>query len=69
MDSGTLQAPPGRGILQVAGGRAVCPVCGRRTKQRIGPDTRLVNFPLWCDRCRSESKVNYRVPEPESLSR
>lgn len=37
----------------------LCPKCGRATKTKIVPGiTRVINFPLWCERCKSESIVN-----------
>ena len=66
MDCASLQTPIRCDILHVEGGRAVCPVCGRRTRQRILPGTRLRELPLWCPHCRRESVVSYREPEPES---
>lgn len=54
--------------LIVENGRAVCPICGRPTPTRILPGTILVNFPIYCKRCRQTSVVTYREPEPESLS-
>lgn len=53
--------------LNVQGGRAVCPICGRQTKQRINPDTTVTDFPLYCSFCRNTTTVN-REPEPEPES-
>ena len=55
--------------LEARNGRAVCPICGRLTAVRILPDTRLENFPLYCKHCRTTTPVEYREPEPQSLSR
>ena len=54
--------------LDVKNGRAVCPICGRPTPTRILPGTILVNFPIYCKRCRQTSIVTYGKPEPTSLS-
>lgn len=54
--------------LRVENGRAVCPVCGRETQQTILNSTVLVDFQLFCKRCKQVTKVEYRKPEPESLS-
>lgn len=59
----TLKKAPECAILTVRGGRAVCPICGRQTTQRIRPETVLINFPLWCKNCRRDAIVN-----TESLS-
>ena len=37
-----------RVIICVREGRAVCPVCGRRTNVRLLPETRLRSYPLFC---------------------
>jgi len=34
-----------------------CPVCGGRTRINVNPDTVLLNFPLYCPKCRRETKV------------
>ncbi|MEG1491645.1 MAG: cysteine-rich KTR domain-containing protein [Oscillospiraceae bacterium] len=49
--------------LEVQEGRAVCPVCGRKTQTEILPDTILKNFPLFCKKCGQTTVVN-----TESLS-
>ena len=54
--------------LIVEDGRAVCPICGRQTTTRILAGTILVNFPIYCKRCRQTSIVTYREPEPEPES-
>lgn len=46
----------------------MCPICGRPTQTRVLPSTTLRDFPLYCKRCRQTSIVEYREPEPESLS-
>ena len=35
----------------------VCPVCGRRTEQKITPETTAENLPLWCRRCKHETMI------------
>lgn len=35
-----------------------CPVCGRKTKNRIRADTEAKRFPLWCHICKHESVVD-----------
>lgn len=34
------------------GGFVLCPVCGRKTRQKAGKDTYLENFPLFCPKCK-----------------
>ena len=50
-----------RAIICVREGRAVCPVCGRRTNVRLLPETRLRSYPLYCKLCRAETVVDYDV--------
>lgn len=63
-----MQTKPNSVRIEVKNGRAVCPVCHRETQERILDDTSLVNFPLFCKRCKQTTIVEYRKPEPESLS-
>lgn len=35
-----------------------CPVCGGKTRTKVYEDTVLVNFPLYCPKCKREFKVN-----------
>lgn len=35
-----------------------CPICERRTRTKICEDTVLVNFPLYCQKCKKEIRVN-----------
>ena len=59
----SLTGTPEKVKLETRNGRALCPICGRETKTRIGADTVLDNFQLYCDRCKQTSTV-YREPEP-----
>ena len=63
-----LISPEKRAILNVRGGRACCPKCGRPTSVRILPSTVLIDYPLYCKFCRDAVVVQYRVPVPESQS-
>lgn len=44
-------------IVRVEDGRAVCPICGARTQQRIFETTTLIDFPLFCKKCKLTSLV------------
>ena len=35
----------------------MCPVCGNKTRTKIRKDTKLINFPLYCPKCK-ERKSN-----------
>lgn len=36
----------------------VCPVCGRKTHNKIREDTELKKFPLYCPKCKQETLIN-----------
>ena len=35
-----------------------CPICGRKTRDRIREDTILKNYPLYCPKCKQESLID-----------
>jgi hypothetical protein len=35
-----------------------CPSCGSKTRIKVYEDTVLLNFPLYCPKCKVETKVN-----------
>lgn len=35
-----------------------CPVCGNKTRVQIREDTILINFPLYCSKCKQETFIN-----------
>lgn len=35
-----------------------CPVCGSKTRVRVYWDTVLVHFPLYCAKCKTETRVD-----------
>lgn len=35
-----------------------CPTCGKKTRVKIYDDTVLVKFPLYCQQCRKETRVD-----------
>ncbi|MCX4300371.1 MAG: cysteine-rich KTR domain-containing protein [Lachnospiraceae bacterium] len=35
-----------------------CPACGGKTRTKVYGDTVLLNFPLFCPKCRKEIKIN-----------
>ncbi len=37
----------------------LCPVCGGKTRIRVQEDTLLINFPLFCPKCRAVTRINY----------
>lgn len=35
-----------------------CPVCGSKTKMKVYPDTVLLKFPLFCAKCKKETRID-----------
>lgn len=38
----------------------MCPVCNNKTRNKIREDTVLINFPLYCLKCKQETLINLR---------
>ena len=36
----------------------ICPVCGGKTRVRLREDTGLINFPLFCPKCKCENIIS-----------
>lgn len=34
-----------------------CPVCGSKTRVKLREDSVLLNFPLYCPKCKTESLI------------
>ncbi|MDE7171361.1 MAG: cysteine-rich KTR domain-containing protein [Oscillospiraceae bacterium] len=53
-------------------GWILCPFCGSRTRTKVREDTELLNFPLFCPKCKREVIVNVRqfkmtiIKEPDA---
>ena len=53
-------------------GWILCPFCGNRTRTKIRSDTVLLNFPLFCPKCKRELVVNVQqsnitiIKEPDA---
>ena len=37
-----------------------CPICRNKTRTKIRKDTELINYPLFCPKCKQESLINVR---------
>lgn len=50
----------------------LCPVCGSKTRVKIGDDTVLEKFPLFCPKCKKETLINVKqlnvsvIKEPDA---
>ena len=36
-----------------------CPVCGEKTRIKVNHDSVLVFFPLYCHRCKAETRITW----------
>ncbi|QAT60998.1 conjugal transfer protein [Acidilutibacter cellobiosedens] len=49
-----------------------CPVCGNKTRTKVRSNTILINFPLYCPKCKQERTVNVQqfkvkvIKEPDA---
>ena len=50
----------------------ICPVCRNKTRLRIREDTVLLNYPLFCPKCKQETLINIQqfnmsvIKEPDA---
>ena len=50
----------------------LCPICSNKTRLKVRKDTELINFPLFCTKCKKESLINVNnlkvtiVKEPDA---
>lgn len=50
----------------------MCPVCHNKTRNKIRSDTMLINFPLYCPKCKQESLISVKdlqitvIKEPDA---
>ena len=50
----------------------ICPVCGNKTRTKVRSDTVLINFPLFCPKCKQENIINIQqlkmsvIKEPDA---
>jgi len=47
----------------------LCPICLRKTRIRIRTDTILVNFPLYCPKCKQETLISATHKKIEVVSK
>lgn len=49
-----------------------CPKCGSKTRDRLRADTILINYPIYCPKCKQETLINARdlqitvIKEPDA---
>ena len=50
----------------------ICPICGGKTCDQVREDTVLINYPLFCPKCKNVSLINVKelnislVREPDA---
>lgn len=50
----------------------ICPVCGGKTRNQVRKDTILINYPLFCPKCKKVTLINVQkqnislVKEPDA---
>jgi len=50
----------------------LCPICHNKTRTKIRMDTELINFPLFCPKCKHENLINVKsgiitiIKEPDT---
>ena len=45
-----------------------CPFCGNKTRDRLREDTVLINYPLYCPKCKQERDfVQYEQDDARSV--
>ena len=53
----------------------ICPVCGGKTRDQIRKDTVLINYPLYCPKCKQTTLINVNelnttvIKEPDVYKR
>lgn len=38
----------------------LCPVCGNKTRNKTREDTILINYPLYCPKCKQETLIDMK---------
>ena len=44
-------------------GLVLCPICHSKTKTKVNKDTKLYHFPLFCPKCKNESRIDVEKME------
>ena len=45
----------------------LCPACGNKTRDRIREDTVLINYPLYCPKCKQECLIGVKQLQIEVI--
>ena len=72
LDGRRKAAPFLRNCFAISEKHILSPVCGSKTRSRIREDTILINYPLYCPKCRQERLIEVRnlqtivITEPDA---
>lgn len=50
----------------------ICPICGGKTRNQVWEDTILINYPLFCPKCKKVTLINVKqlnmslIKEPDA---
>ena len=50
----------------------LCPICGSKTRNKFREDTVLMNYPLYCPKCKKKTLINAKelhitvIKEPDA---
>ena len=61
MDNGTMKLiSQGKTLMLTEAEWVKCPYCKQKTRTKAFSDTVLLNFPLYCPKCKQETLVNVK---------
>ena len=73
MDNGTMKwISQGKTLVLTEAEWVKCPYCKQKTRTKAFSDTVLLNFPLYCPKCKQETLINVRkmnvivIKEPDA---
>lgn len=49
-----------KAVVNTEDGYILCPVCGKKTKTKVLPETELNQFPLYCPWCKRQTVIDHR---------
>ena len=47
----------------------ICPICGGKTRNQVREDTVLINFPLFCPKCKNVTVINLKKLNVEEVKK
>lgn len=46
----------------------ICPICGGKTRNQVREDTVLINFPLFCPKCKNVTLIDLKKLNIEKIN-